>query len=340
MLEISVIVPVRNEAETLSACLGSLLSQTIALTKYEVIVIDGVSDDGSAEMVRNLQASAQNVVLLRNPARTMPAAMNIGLRHARAPVVMVAGAHTVYPPDYLQKCLSFLQQTGADVVGGPLLTSPRGPGFAPRMIAAILSSRFGVGNCSFRTALREGYVDAVPYGAYRKEIFERCGMYNESLVRAQDCELHARIRHSGGCIYQTPQLLTHYHPVARFSELWRKAFSDGLWQFLAVQQNSQSFALRRFVPALMLVLFLVLAAGALFIPAARALLAALLAAYILAGVCFGGSQAPGSSVLTRMLLPFFALPFHVSYGLGTLTGLWRLNSHPSGARDRSVLRVR
>jgi lipopolysaccharide/colanic/teichoic acid biosynthesis glycosyltransferase/glycosyltransferase involved in cell wall biosynthesis len=335
MLRISVIVPMRNEAETIIACLRSLLSQTIAAAEYEIIVIDGESDDGCAEAVRNLQAaSAPNLVLLRNPARTMPAAMNIGIGHARATVIMVAGAHTTYPQEYLRKCLSYLQQTGADVVGGPLLTSPRGPGFAPRMIAAILSSRFGVGNASFRTTLREGYVDTVPYGAYRKEIFERCGMYNEHLVRAQDCELHARIRHAGGRIYQTPQLLTHYHPVASFRELWRKAFSDGLWQFLAVQKNAQSFSLRRFVPAIMVVLLAVLAVGALFIPAPRVLIALFLALYTLAGVFFGRAQVPSFNVFTRVSLPFFALPFHVSYGLGTMAGLWHLVSNLLNPRDQ------
>jgi glycosyltransferase involved in cell wall biosynthesis len=211
----------RNEAATISACLHSLLAQTIPAADYEVLVVDGSSDDGCREIVCNLQGSASNLRLLRNPDRIMPSAMNIGLASARANVIVVAGAHTTYPPDYLQKCLIHLQQTGADVVGGPLLTKPRGPGFVPGIIAAILSSRFGVGNASFRTTLKEGLVDTVPYGAYRKEIFARCGQYNETLIRAQDCELHARIRHVGGRIYQTPELLTHYYPVATFPVLCR-----------------------------------------------------------------------------------------------------------------------
>src|SRR5262249_29637537 len=216
MPAISVIVPMRNEAETISKCLRSLLSQTIPPSEYEIIVVNGMSDDSSAETVGRLQSVSPNLLLLTNPLCTTPAGMNMGLRNARAPVVIVAGAHTSYPSHYLETCLRYLEKTGADVVGGPLVTTALGNGFAPRMIAAILSNPFGVGNADFRTGLKEGWVDTVPYGAYRKEVFERCGMYNESLVRAQDCELHARIRRNGGRIYQTPELLTYYHPVSTF----------------------------------------------------------------------------------------------------------------------------
>ena len=194
MPAVSVIVPMRNEAKAISLCLHSLLSQTLPPSQFEIIVVDGMSEDDSMAIVHKLRAEASNLIVLKNPCRIMPAAMNIGLRHARSPVIIVAGAHTSYPAHYLETCLKYLDKTGADVVGGPLLTAARGSGFVPGMIAVILSSRFGVGNAAFRTGLKEGWVDTVPYGAYRKEVFDHCGMYNEDLVRAQDTELHARIR--------------------------------------------------------------------------------------------------------------------------------------------------
>lgn len=313
----------RNEADTISNCLRSLLSQTIPPSEYEIIVVNGMSDDTSEEIVLGLQAVSPNLVLLTNPFRIMPAGMNIGLRNARAPVVIVAGAHTTYPSHYLEKCLQYLNNTGADVVGGPLVTTARGNGFAPHMIAAILRSRFGVGNADFRTGLKEGWVDTVPYGAYRKEVFERCGMYNEKLVRAQDCELHARIRHNGGRIYQTPELLTYYHPVSTFPALWRKAFLDGQWQCFAVIENPQSFALRRFAPLAMLALLTGLLVLTFFVPGAWVVIAVVLVAYLLAGLYFSFTQTGRTGLLTRVLLPFCTFPFHVSYGMGALAGLWR-----------------
>src|SRR5262249_23385579 len=117
MPAISVIVPMRNEATTISQCLRSLLWQTIPRSEYEVIVVDGMPDDGSTAIVRELQAEALNLILLKNPVRIMPAGMNVGLRHAGSPVVMVAGGHTTYPSHYLGTCLEVLRKTGADVVG-------------------------------------------------------------------------------------------------------------------------------------------------------------------------------------------------------------------------------
>lgn len=329
MPAISVIVPMRNEAKTISSCLHSLLSQTIPPSEYEIIVVNGMSDDGSMAIVLKLQAESPNLMVLQNPFRIMPAGMNIGLRRARSPIVMVAGAHTSYPSHYLETCLKYLDKTGADVVGGPLLTAASGRGFPSRIIAAILSSPFGVGNAAFRTGLKEGWVDTVPYGAYRKEVFDRCGMYDESLVRAQDCELHARIRHSGRHIYQTPELVTYYHPVSTFQAFWRKAFLDGQWQSLAAVKNPQSFALRRFAPVFMVLLLAGLSLMAIFFPAIWMLIAIAMLLYLLAGFYFGSTRAGTTKLLTRILLPFFAFPFHVCYGLGTLAGLWHVSRKPA-----------
>jgi cellulose synthase/poly-beta-1,6-N-acetylglucosamine synthase-like glycosyltransferase len=323
MPAISVIVPMRNEAKTLSHCLRSLLSQTIPLSDYEVIVVDGMSQDGSAAIAKGFQADAPNLVLLENPSRVMPAGMNIGLRHAKAPVVVVAGAHTSYPPHYLETCLKYLEKSGADVVGGPLLTAARDRGFSATMIAAILSSRFGVGNAAFRTGMKEGWVDTVPYGAYRKQVFDECGMYEESLVRAQDAELHARIRHCGKRIYQTPDLVTTYHPVSNFAAFWRKAFLDGRWQSLAAVRNPQSFAPRRFAPALLVLVLVGLGILIFRFPAIWPSVAAVMVLYLIAGFYFGSRQANSSGVMTRLLLPFCAFPFHLCYGMGTLAGLWQ-----------------
>lgn len=329
MPAISVIVPMRNEAKTISACLRSLLSQTLPPSEYEIIVVDGMSEDGSRTFALNFQAERPNLKVISNPARIMPVGMNIGLRHAGSPVVVVAGAHTTYPSHYLETCLKYLDKTGADVVGGPLLTLPHGPRLVSRIIAVILSSPFGVGNVAFRTGLREGWVDAVPYGAYRRMIFDRCGMYDESLVRAQDAELHARIRRQGGRIYQTPELVTCYQAVSSFQNLWRKAFLDGFWQCIAALKNPHCFSPRRFVPAAMVLLLAGIVLLAVLFPATWVLILAAMLLYLIAGYYFGSTQSGTTGFLTRFLLPFFAFPFHVCYGMGTVAGLWHVPRKPA-----------
>jgi glycosyltransferase involved in cell wall biosynthesis len=334
MLKISVIIPMRNEERHINACLQSLLDQTLPADDYEVIVVDGQSEDGSAELIRALQLSFGNIVLLANPARIMPAAMNVGILHARSPIVMAAGAHTTYPMNYLEKCLSFLAKTDAAVVGGPIITLPGNGSFAARMSAAILSSRFGIGNSAFRTRSKEGFVESVPFGAYRKEILQSCGLYDEKLIRSQDYEIQARIRHMGGHIYQTPELTTYYRAVVSFGSLWKKAFATGLWQLFSIRQNPRSFALRHFVPALFVMGLVILASGALVIPAARVGLALALAAYVLAGICFGSSELYEPDLITRFAIPLFTFPFHFSYGAGIIAGAWYLCRDP-GVRKSS-----
>lgn len=341
-IRVSVIVPMRNEALHIQACLASLLDQTIASDDYEIIVVDGQSADGSADLVRDLQADTSNIMLLQNPSRTMPSGMNIGLRHARGDVIIVAGAHTVYPPEYIAKSLHFLINTGAEVVGGPLITVTSRNTFADRMVATLLSCRFGVGDSAFRTRLKEGFVDTVPFGAYRREIFERVGGYNERLVRIQDHELHSRIRQNGGRIYITPELTTEYRTVPSYRLLCKKAFNTGLWQFYTLSQNPSSFSLRHFVPLSFVLWLATLGTLALFWPYVTALLSVTVALYLVTGFWFGASEIQRNTYFIRLLIPVYALPFHFSYGVGTIAGLWYLVSDPTGdslkasGRDRDL----
>jgi len=333
-LSVSVIVPMRDEAAHILECLHSLLHQTLARGTYEVIVVDGQSEDASADLVRNLQTDAANIVLLQNPSRTMPAGMNMGLRHARGDVIIVAGAHTVYPAEYIEKSLYFLAKTGAQVVGGPLITVSSRDTFAGRMIATLLSCRFGVGDSAFRTRLKDGFVDTVPFGAYRREVFEQVGGYNERLVRIQDHELHSRIRQNGGRIYITPELTTQYRTVPSYRLLCKKGFSTGLWQFYTLSQNSSSFALRHFVPLCFVLWLATVSVLTTFWPGMTALLVVTLALYVLSGFRFGATEIQRNSSVTRMLIPIYAFPFHFSYGVGTIAGLWYLVFNPTGASSK------
>jgi glycosyltransferase involved in cell wall biosynthesis len=335
-IHVSVIVPMRDEAAHIRECLKSLLHQTMAPGAYEIIVVDGQSTDGSADLVRSLQTDTPNVMLLQNPSRTMPAGMNMGLRHARGDVIIVAGAHTVYPAEYIEKSLYFLAKTGAQVVGGPLITVSSRDTFVGRMIATLLSCRFGVGDSAFRTRLKDGFVDTVPFGAYRREVFQQVGGYNERLVRIQDHELHARIRQNGGQIYITPELTTEYRTVPSYRLLCKKGFNTGLWQFYTLSQNSTSFALRHFVPLCFVLWLATLSTLAKFWPGMTGLLVATLALYVVSGFRFGASEFQRTSSITRLLIPIYAFPFHLSYGVGTIAGLWYLVSNPAGASSRAA----
>jgi len=325
---VSVIIPVRNEVNYIWRCLNSLLSQTYPTTLYEVIVVDGRSSDGSKECVLAFCCDHPNVRCLENTAGIVPRGMNIGIQNAHGEIIIRADGHTIYPAHYIETCVNYLEKTGADNVGGPVLTIPASNSFSSQLVAAVLASPFGVGDAKFRTGSGEGYVDTVPFGAFRRELFDRVGMYNEKLVRNQDIDLNARIRKAGGRIFQTPALTTEYHPVAGFWELLDLTFRNCQWHFFSVSENSRSLGLRHFTPAAFVVILTSLTVGSFFSRSVLLSLFVLLFVYLVVGFRTINPRARkgGTVTLCTALLACFC--FHFSYGVGTLAGLRYLLSPP------------
>jgi len=327
--KVSVVVPVRNEEKYIPECLRSLLRQTYPCDSYEIIVVDGRSSDRTRALVEGFRGEKTKVLLLDNPAGIAPSAMNIGIRHARGEVIIRADGHNVYPTDYIENCVKYLEQTGADNVGGPWLTVPADDSFGARLVAAVLTSPFGVGDSRFRISSMEGYVETVPFGAFRKELFDRVGMYNEKLVRNQDNDLNARIREAGGKIYQTPALRTEYHPVAGFWKLLRVTLRTSQWHLFSLRENSNSMSVRHLIPALFVASVGVLLLVSFSSHLASVGLAVLLLTYVAAGTCVAGMQSRVYRPAIVCILPFACLCFHISYGLGTLLGVRYLFQSPS-----------
>jgi glycosyltransferase involved in cell wall biosynthesis len=334
-VRVSVIVPIRNEERYIAACLQSLLGQTYPSAAYEILVVDGRSSDRSRQIVEELGHSAPNLHCLDNPAAIAPAAMNIGILHASGEVIVRADGHSFYPTDYIQNCVAYLQKTGADNVGGPWRTVPSDNTFGSRMVAAILTNPFGVGDSRFRTSRFEGFVDTVPFGAFRRDLFDRVGMYDEKLVRNQDNELNARIRKAGGKIYQTPALTTEYHPLAGVAELLKQTYKTSQWHIFSMRQNASSMGLRHFVPAAFVLVLGGLLAGALWNRMSLIGLGMVLFAYFATGFYFGFRRSQDRDVLLQCALPPVCLIFHIAYGLGTLAGLRYLFVAPPSSPIRA-----
>jgi len=255
--------------------------------------------------------------------------MNLGIKAARGSIIIIAGAHTVYPKDFVENCVLWLNRTGADVVGGPVDTIVDSNSFGARLVVAVLSNPFGVGNAKFRTSNSEGFVDTVPFGAFRREVFDRVGMYNEKLVRNQDNDLNARIRKAGGKIYLTPALTTRYHPAKTFLALLKYAFKTSKWHIFTLRQNKESMGHRHLTPALFLAFLLFLIPGSFVSPIALGLLMAVLCAYLLTGFYFSLRAKAKGDWSVALSQPFATFCFHVAYGTGTLFGLIYLFRQPA-----------
>jgi glycosyltransferase involved in cell wall biosynthesis len=331
-------MPVRNEEEYIRASLQSLVAQDYPGGELEILVVDGRSSDRTREFIDQISRENPQIRCLDNPAGIVPTAMNIGIRAARGEVIIRVDGHNIYPRNYAANCVRYLQETGADNVGGPWVTVPAGDSFSARLVAAVLSSPFGVGDSKFRTSSHTGFVDTVPFGAFRREIFDRIGMYNEKLVRNQDNELNARIRRVGGKIYLTAALTTQYHPVKNIRELLKYAFKTSRWHIFTLRENRESMGLRHLAPAAFLILVLLTFCASFVSSAGFILLTLMLCIYFLAGFYFSltGEQ---KNLALALVQPFASFCFHIAYGAGTLIGIVYLFREPSTKPVRPGLSI-
>ena len=225
---ISVIMPVRNEATFIEQSLGAMLAQDYPPDLCEILVIDGMSTDGTRERIETLtHDSKTNVRILDNPQKTVPPAMNIGIRAATADIVARMDGHTKASPDYLRRCVETLQQTGADNVGGVVRFV--GKDAFSRAAGLAAQSKFGCGGAPARSA-QEGFVDTVSFGCWRREAFERFGVFDEQFVRTQDSEFNYRTRLLGGKIWMNPDIVTEYYNRASPTTLMKQYFQYGFWK--------------------------------------------------------------------------------------------------------------
>ena len=319
---VTAVIPCRNEVRYIGPCLESLVRCDYPKDRLEVLVCDGLSDDGTRDIVAGYAARHPFIRLVDNPRRITPCAMNAGIREARGDVIMPMGAHAVYSPSYITLLVAALGETGADNVGGVLVTLPANGTPLARALAVGLSHRFGVGNSYFRIGVAERRsVDTVPFGCYRRAVFERIGVFDEELVRNQDDELNARLLKQGGRIMLIPEVVSHYYARGSLRQVARMFYQYGYFKPLAAWKVGRIMTVRQLVPAVFVASLGVSAALAPVVPVARVALAGITAAYLAAALASaaGAVRRHGVGCAAALLLVFPTL--HGAYGLGSIVAV-------------------
>jgi succinoglycan biosynthesis protein ExoA len=336
---VSIIVPAYNEAEHIATTLRSLLAQSRALLEFEILVIDGGSSDDTVVRVTPFLADTR-VKLLGNPARSAPAAFNLGLHAATGEYVCILGAHASYSQDYLEQC--YLELLAHDAVGcsGQVMTVPANDSTSAKLAAWCLGNAFASSTNSVRTHAA-GFAQTIPYPLFRKAALLDQGGYNELLVRNQDNDINQRLRAAGHRLYLTAKTQATYFARANVKSLCSYAFRTGKWNALTLRINPACMKIRHFVPLLFVIglaglVSAVLIAKSTHHPAALPLLALslTLAGHLLFGSITGIQTAIRERSIAALLLPLVILGFHLAYGLGTLAGVFSLSrrafSRPTG----------
>ncbi|RJQ45361.1 MAG: glycosyltransferase family 2 protein [Gaiellales bacterium] len=315
---VSVVIPMLNEELHIERCLSSLTRQDYPAGRLEIFVVDGLSSDRSREIVSRFARGTPPVTLLDNPARVTPNALNTGILHSKGGVVVILGSHSYVEPDFVRRNVEALAQTGADCVGGRIETiSDSATG---RVISLAMSSPFGVGGARFRTSDKPGYVDTVAFGAYRREVFDRIGLFDEELVKNQDDEFNFRLTRSGGRIYLDPSIRSSYWSRTTLRSLWKQYYQYGRWKTRIFKKHGRLPSGRHIAPALALTVFAASVLAGLVHRDAAWLPLSLLAAYLAV------SLAVTLKAVTRngaacFMLPLAFATLHLSYALGFIRGL-------------------
>lgn len=320
---LSVICPIYNEEKYISACIESIIHQDYPKDNLEVIFVDGMSVDRTRDLVKQYSKQHPYIFLINNPDRIVPIAMNLGIKASKGDVVIRLDAHAKYPTNYFSVLTKALEELDADNVGVVCRTDVLNKTPKTLAIREVLSNKFGVGNSTFRTGINQTQeVDTVPFGCWKREVFQKYGLYDTRLVRNQDIELNKRIKRGGGHIYIIPDSYCTYMARETFKALSKNNFNNGKWNILTVYYTKQlnSLSLRHFIPLIFVLSLILPTLCALAYPLVGYVAFVSLVSYMLLLGLISLKISWNKKLNFFYLLATF-LTLHISYGFGSLVGI-------------------
>lgn len=321
---LSVICPIYNEEKYIAKCLDSIIEQDYPKDEMELLLVDGMSTDRTRDVIAGYQKKYPWIKVLDNPKRIAPCAMNVGIKASFGEIIIRLDAHVLYPSNYFSVLVNKLQELPeAENVGAICNTLPVNETIEAHAIAAVLSSSFGVGNSYFRVGASEVMeVDTVPFGCFRRSIFDKVGLYDEELVRNQDDELNARIVNSGGKIYLIPNLECEYFARDTANKVYKMFYQYGMFKPLVNKKLGSPATVRQFFP-LCFVLGLIL--GPIicgFVPMLWAVYCTMIFLWLFLATYF---SCKDSKQLKRILVQnWIYFVVHFGYGWGYIVGIFKI----------------
>ena len=326
MVKISVVIPCRNEEKYLGDFLDSVLSNDYPKELTEIIIVDGNSIDNTLNIIDSYKSKYSIIKLLKNEKGTTPFALNLGFKQASGDYIIRLDVHSNIPNNYFTELVKYAQKLNSDNIGTVVTTDVKNKNPKSCAIKKILSNKFGVGNSYFRIGINEiRETDTVPFGCFKKEIFNKIGYFNEFLDRDQDIELNKRIRKNGGKIFLIPNISSTYFARENYSALALNNFSTGMWNILTIYVTKRigSISLRHLIP-LFFIISLILPAFFFYkIPELIIISILSIISYISLILSVSFIILDKTTTLLHLIKAFTVL--HFSYGIGSLVGLFRIN---------------
>jgi len=322
-LFVSIIVPCRNEENSIGRCLDSIIASDFPKDRLEVLIVDGMSTDKTKEIISVYTEQYPFIKHFDNKKMTIPAAMNIGIQNAKGEVIMKCDAHAHYAKNYISKCLKYMVDYDADNVGGIIRTLPQKNTLIGNAIVSALTSQFGVGNSVFRLGCKEPlWADTAFSGCYKKEIFEKIGLYDENIARSEDFLLNLKLRTAGGKILLVPQIISHYYARSNLFDFIKHNFNNGFWITYPLKYGKALFSLRHLIPFVFTVYLSLSFIIIFFFPILKLPFFFIIGLYCLANLYFSFKIVIQKKKFWNIvLMPIIFFILHVGYGLGSIWGL-------------------
>jgi len=317
-MKVSIILPCRNEDKYIERCLKSIIDTSYSKEELRVYVVDGFSTDRTRLIIKRIKKEHPFIKLIDNPDKITPIAVNLGLQADDSDIKILMGAHSTIDRDFISIAVEHLSRSPElGCVGGVI--SNVNENAKAEVIALAMSSKFGVGNARFRTGGKDGYVDTVAFGAYRKEVFEKIGYLDIDLVRNQDDELNFRLVKNGFKIWLTQAIKSNYYVRGDYKKLLKQYYQYGYWKVFVNKKHSTITSVRQLVPFFFVLFLLVNIVGSIFFEKVRLILLLGLSSYFVAAFYFGLQKTRRPLMLFRLIKVFLIL--HLGYGVGYFMGL-------------------
>ena len=319
---VSVIIPTYNEAKYIALCLDSIIANDFPKDEMEVLIVDGMSTDKTQEIVREYSQKHSFIRLINNEKKVVPYALNKGLKASIGEFIVRMDAHSFYPDNYISQLLHYHKKLKADNVGGAIQILPANDSVMARAIAYASGASFGVGNSRYRIETNKiTIVDTVPFGCFRRDLFDEIGFFDTELIRNQDDEFNARLTQNGGKIYLIPDIKIQYYARPNLHLISKMFYQYALYKPLVNKKLKHPSSLRQFVPlAFVFYLLLMLIAVAINFYVIYVILP--LIAYLLLSIAFSLKTAnKKKDYLSVLVLPIIFFAIHLSYGIGYIAGL-------------------
>jgi glycosyltransferase involved in cell wall biosynthesis len=321
---VSIIIPCRNEEKYIGKCLDSIIESGYPENSLEILVVDGMSDDGTRDIIQKYSKNNSFIKLLNNHKKIVPTALNIGIKSSSGDIIIRLDAHTAYEKNYIVKSVKYLKESNADNVGGVCITLPGSNTVIAETIAIALSHPFGIGNSYFRIGLKEPkYVDTVAFGCFRRDVFKKVGLFDEDMVRNQDDEFNFRINKNGGKVLLVPDIVSYYYARDSLLKLWKMYYQYGYFKPLAAKKLGAVLTWRQLIPPAFIGSLITTGVLSFITPYGIWLFLVLTAIYVLVNFTFSFLISIKKGVKYLVFIPVVFAALHFSYGLGYLKGVMK-----------------